>query len=207
MHFVMGEASQTNAARVSSRVMSAILDVPEIRASVHLWTVADYRMLAEDNPAFDHSELIRGIILARQMKTPLHNFMVGRVARIFRQNTCEEQLVRQEMSLLLNDSIPEPDVAVVRGVEDDFRFVHPATAELVVEVAVTSLAADREKAALYAEAGVKEYWIVLAEVERVEVYRRPESGAYLDKRTYQRGEVIEVVGVTGRDVAVDSLFT
>ena len=47
--------------------MSTILDVPEIRASVYLWTVADYRALAEDNQAFDHSELIRGIILEKQM--------------------------------------------------------------------------------------------------------------------------------------------
>ena len=46
--------------------MNAILDVPEIRAQVHRWTVADYRVLAEDNPAFQHSELIRGIIVEKR---------------------------------------------------------------------------------------------------------------------------------------------
>ncbi len=69
-----------------------------------------------------------------------------------------------------------------------------------------SLAADREKAALYAEAKVGEYRIVLAEAEQVEVYRRLEAGAYRERRLHGRGETIEAVGVTGGSVAVDVLF-
>jgi Uma2 family endonuclease len=180
--------------------------VPEIRASVYHWTVADYRALAEDNPAFHRSELIRGIIVKKEMKTPLHDFMTGRVARVCRQLARGGLVVRQEASLLLTDSVPEPDVAVARGEEEDFRTRHPTTAERVMEIAVTSVAADREKAALYAEAGVGEYWIVLTEAEQVEVYRRPEKGVYLIRRTYRRGEVIEDVGVTDTPVAVESLF-
>lgn len=85
--------------------------------------------------------------------------------------------MRQEASLQLTDSVPEPDVAVVTGSRQDYDD-KPTTAALVVEVAVTSLAADRAKAALYAEASVGEYWIVLAEVGHVEVYRGLESGVY-----------------------------
>lgn len=186
--------------------MSAILDVPEIRARVHPWTVEDYRALAEDNPAFRHSELVRGIIVEKEMKTPLHDFMTGRVAGVFRRLARGGLVVRQEASLLLTDSVPEPDVVVVRGKEEDFRLVHPNTAELVVEIAVTSLAADREKAALYAEAGIGEYWIVLAEAGQVEVYRRPQDGVYRTRRIYGRGEVIEEVGVTEAPVRVEALF-
>ncbi len=186
--------------------MNAILDVPEIRAQVHRWTVADFRALAEDQPGFEHAELIRGVVVDKEMKTPLHNYLVKALYDFFQQTARPGHVVRQEASLLLADSVPEPDVAVVRGEEKDFRLVHPTTAELIVEVAVTSLAADREKAALYAEAGVGEYWIVLAEARQVEVYRRPEAGAYLERRTYRRGETIEAVGVTGEPVAVETLF-
>ena len=186
--------------------MSAILDVPEIRASVYRWTVANYRALAEDNPAFRHAELIRGIIVEKEVKPPLHNFLTGRVAGVFRRAARGGLVVRQEASLLLGDSVPEPDVAVVRGEEEDFRLVHPTTAELVVEIAVTSLVSDREKAALYAEAGVTEYWIVLGETEQVEVYRRPVGGVYQERRTYARGEVIEGVGVIDGAFAVETLF-
>ena len=186
--------------------MTSILDVPEIRASVHRWSVADFRALAEDQPGYEHSELICGIIVEKEMKTPLHDYLTGSIAILLQSALRPGWSVRQEKSLVLVDSVPEPDVAVVRGALADYRDQHPATAGLVVEVAVTSLAADREKAALYAEAGVGEYWIVLAEAGQVEVYRRPEASAYLERRTYRRGEIIETVGVTGGPVAVEGLF-
>ncbi len=186
--------------------MSAILDVPEIRARVHCWTVEDYRALAEDNPAFRHSELIRGIIVEKEMKTPLHNGLTKRLYDLFLRQAPEGWVVRQEASLQLADSVPEPDISVVRGAEAEFFTRHPTTAQLVVEIAVTSLVSDREKAALYAEAGVGEYWIVLAESGQVEVYRQPENGVYQTRRLYGRGEVIEEVSVTDAPVPVEALF-
>ena len=95
---------------------------------------------------------------------------------------------------------------MVIGARKDYTGRKPTTAELVVEIAVTSLASDREKAALYAEAGVSEYWIVLAEAGQVEVYRRPQDGGYRTRRLYGRGETIEEVGVTGGPVPVEALF-
>ena len=102
--------------------------------------------------------------------------------------------------------MPKPDVAVVQGTREDFRTRNPVTAELVVEVAITSLATDREKALLQAEADVGEYWIVLGEEEKVEVYRQPENGVYQEKRTYGRGEVIEGVRITDAVMPVETLF-
>ena len=185
--------------------MRAILDVPEIRAQVHRWTVADFRVLAEDRPGFEHSELIRGIIVEKEPKTLLHDKLVDIAGECLRGAVRGTWWVRQEASLCLADSMPEPDVSVVTGRRGDYDD-KPTTAALIVEVAVISLAADREKASVYAEAGVNEYWIVLAEAERVEVYRRSESGTYLEKRTYRRGEIIEEVGITGGPVAVETLF-
>ena len=51
---------------------TAILDLPEVRARVHRWTVQDYVELAEENPAFRHSELIRGLIVEKTSKSSLH---------------------------------------------------------------------------------------------------------------------------------------
>ena len=58
-------------------------------------------------------------------------------------------------------SEPEPDIAIVTGTPRDYRDEHPTTAELVVEIADTTLAYDRaRKTALYAQAGIQEYWIL-----------------------------------------------
>jgi Uma2 family endonuclease len=95
----------------------------------------------------------------------------------------------REDPLTFVDSQPEPDLAIVRGEEQDFTTSHPTTAELVIEIAIPSVALDREKAAIYAEAGVAEFWIVLPAERRVEVYRQPENGAYSDLRVIE-GNVI-----------------
>ena len=46
----------------------------------------------------------------------------------------------------------------------------------------------------------------LAEAGQVEVYRRPQAGAYREGRLYGRGEVIGAAEVTGGAVAVETLF-
>jgi Uma2 family endonuclease len=99
--------------------------------------------------------------------------------------------VWKEEPLTLLDSEPEPDISVTRGTEKDFAAAHPTTAELVVEVAVSSPTLDRENASLYAEAGVKEYWIILGSERQVEVYRRPGHGQYQEKCVFGSDAVLE----------------
>ena len=186
--------------------MSAILDVPEIRARVHLWTVADFRALAEDQPGFEHSELIRGIIVEKEMKTLLHDKLVDIAAERLRGAVRGTWWVRQEASMRLADSMPEPDVMIVRGIEADFDSQHPTTAALVVEVAVSSAALDQENASLYAEAGVAEYWIVLGAERKVGVYRRPVNGAYQPKRVYNEGDTLVCESVPDLQVRLGDWF-
>lgn len=186
--------------------MEAILDLPEMRERVRRWSVAEYRKLTEDEPAFQRSALIRGLIIETMPKSPLHEYLTGLIADFLRSCVLVGWFVRQEASLQLADSVPEPDVAVVRGAPGDFRAEHPTSAELIVEVAVSSVALDRANASLYAEAGVAEYWIVLAATEQVEVCREPMGGEYRKRRIYARGEVIEGVSVLANGAAVDRLF-
>ena len=95
---------------------------------------------------------------------------------------------------------------IVRGEESDYDEVHPTTAELVVEVAVSSAALDRVNASLYAEAGVPEYWIVLGEERRIEVYRQPENGVYQQKRLHAVGETLACESVPGLQAPLEDWF-
>ena len=185
--------------------MHAILDLPEMRERVRRWTVPEYEKLGDD-PAFRRTELIRGFIINKMSKSPLHSTLTTKLFVFLLRALKPEFVVRQEQPLRFADSMPEPDVSVMRGTLNDFDERHPATAELVVEVAVSSVAPDRENASLYAEAGVAEYWIVLGATEQVEVYRQPVDDVYQERRTYGRGEVIEGVSVTTQGVPVDALF-
>jgi Uma2 family endonuclease len=107
--------------------------------------------------------------------------------------------VRPQLPLQRNDNTePEPDVSVVPGSWKDYQNEHPplTRAVLIAEVSDTSLRADRGiKAALYAEAGVPDYWIVNLKDRVIEVYREPSGApsaagafAYKSARIYHEGE-------------------
>jgi Uma2 family endonuclease len=54
-----------------------------------------------------------------------------------------------------------------------------------------TLELDRVKALIYAEAGVKEYWIVRPEEKCVEVHRQPANGDYVERFTVRTPAVLE----------------
>ena len=71
---------------------------------------------------------------------------------------------------------PEPDVAVIQGTIRQFAGQGLTNAALIVEVSDTTYAYDRrEKASLYASAGVQDYWIVRLKTRQLEIYRQPKA--------------------------------
>ena len=177
--------------------MTAILDLPEVRARISLLSVEAYDALNEMGALDKQAELIRGVIVKKMPKSPLHCKLIKRIFLYLLAFQRGGLVVFTERPLRLKDSEPEPDAMIVRGDESDFDAKHPTTAELVVEVAVSSAALDRENASLYAEAGVSEYWIVLPVERQIEVYRQPENGVYQQKRLYSAGETVVCESVPG----------
>jgi Uma2 family endonuclease len=186
--------------------MSTILELPEVRQRVSPLTVDEYHRLGEFNEHGRRTELIRGIIIEKMSKSPLHAALAKRLYDLIARMLPNGLVVRREDPIALADSEPEPDIAVVLGTEAEFFRAHPTTAELVVEVAVSSPALDRENASLYAEAGVTEYWIVLGTEGRVEVYRRPENGRYQVTRVFEAKDIIECSSVPVLRLTVSDLF-
>jgi len=114
--------------------------------------------------------------------------------------------VRVQLPLALgDDSEPEPDLAAVAP--GAYRDGHPHSAFLVIEVAESSLTEDRrDKGALYAEAGIPEYWIVDAARERVEVHAEIVERAYSRVTPVNRGDVILSLALPELKVRVDDVF-
>src|SRR5947209_4658187 len=161
--------------------MSAILEIPEVRQRVSPLSVEEYHQLGELNKNGRHTELIRGVIIEKMSKSPLHRTIGSLLYKLLSAQLPTEYSIWKHEPLTFVDSEPEPDISIVRGGDADFTVAHPTTAELVIEVAVYSVALDRENASLYAEAKVKEYWIVLGRDRQIEVYRRPGNGRYREK--------------------------
>ena len=185
---------------------TAILEIPEVRQRVQRWSVGDYERFVEEGIFGKNSELIRGLVFKKTSKSPLHFSLSQRLYDRIKLLLPSGCTARHEGPLRLKDSVPEPDVAVVLGEPSDFASQHPMTAELVIEVAVSSLALDRANASLYAENGVKEYWIVLAGQRSVEVYRDPVDGVYREKTVHAGEEEIVCASVPQIRLRIDSLF-
>ena len=114
------------------------------------------------------SELTRGIVYDKSPQGDAHYFARAELIEQLSDGRAGRYRAGSEPTLKLDDrNAPMPDVLVTPRDAD----ITPGSADLVVEVADTSLAYDRsEKRARYARAGVREYWVVDLQHESIERY-------------------------------------
>ena len=99
--------------------------------------------------------------------------------------------VQNPIRIPVNDSEPEPDLVWVNQREYTDHHPDPEDVRLVIEVADSSLEVDRtEKMAIYAEAGIADYWIINLLENQIEVYRKPERKTYQEKNVYRKDQEV-----------------
>ena len=177
--------------------MTALLDLPEVRERVHRVSVADYHRLGQLAMISKNVELLRGIIVDKISKSPLHEFVAQKLMKLLLRCVPEKYEIRREGPLTFRDSEPEPDLSVVEGKLEDWISSHPPTASLAVEISITSLPLDRSKAEIYSEAGVLEYWLIRADERLVDVYRQPTAKGYLSRTTVSEEEALDCAAIPG----------
>jgi hypothetical protein len=133
----------------------------------------------------DHIELLEGWIVEKMVHNPRHDATLQRTNKALLRRLSDDWDVRVQSAITLQDSEPEPDLAVVRG-RFDQRHPGPSDIELLIEVADTSLSFDRTiKASIYARDGIRRYWIVNIPSQTVEVYTLPPTGQHVGYPTPQ----------------------
>ncbi len=158
--------------------------ITEAPFTLRKWTVKEYHKLGKIG--FFHPEerveLISGNILKMSAKGTAHTSALGRTDRLFQDLFNNLAWVRVQDPIALDDnSEPEPDIAVVRIDPLDYATHHPTPSEvyLIIEVADSSLAYDREiKAKIYARSGIADYWILNVNERQLHVFREPTEDGY-----------------------------
>jgi Uma2 family endonuclease len=150
-------------------------------------------------PEGAHAELLDGV-LYEMTKGELHNVIVTAVADLLRPLVAlapDRHHLRVECSNTADPySLPEPDVAVVRGGLYDYLPAPPPLERLslVVEINHNSPEDHTVKLAKYARAGVPVYWVVDVEARQVTVYTEPNAAGGYDRRvTLRPGQALDVV--------------
>ncbi len=153
-------------------------------------------------------ELIRGEIVEMAPIGHRHSACVANLTKHLVTGIGDRALVWiQGPARLAVDSVPEPDLAVLRPHSYFTGAPRPDDVLLVVEVAETSLRYDRtRKLRLYAAAGIAEYWVVSVGDGWIEVYRAPEGDGYRERRHAERGESVAPLAFQDVTVAVADVF-
>jgi len=95
-------------------------------------------------------------------------------------------------------SLPEPDLAVLAELKDDYGRRHPRGNELLlaIEVADTTVRYDATtKRDLYARAGVPEYWVLDIPARRLIVHRGLTQGQFEQIDTLPESAVVSAGGM------------
>jgi Uma2 family endonuclease len=146
-------------------------------APTRRWTRLEYEQLVDEGffGPEERLELIDGALIVKEPQSSWHVTAVALVNEALRHAFGPGWFVRVPGPVALDESSePEPDVSVVAGTARDFRDAHPSRPVLVVEVSQSRLRFDRtDKAAIYARAGIGDYWIVNLVDRLLEVHREP----------------------------------
>ncbi|MEG4352275.1 Uma2 family endonuclease [Microcoleus sp. LAD1_D3] len=156
----------------------------EAAFTLRKWTVKEYHKLGE--MGFFHPEerveLLSGNIIKMSAKGTAHTSATRRTASVLSDLLGNQAAVYTQDPIALDDnSEPEPDIAVVRIDPFDYATHHPTPSEvyLIIEVADTSLAYDREiKAKIYARSGIADYWVLNVGDRQLHVFREPTENGY-----------------------------
>jgi Uma2 family endonuclease len=175
----------------------AIVDPEQLRARAprRRLTVVDYHrmgdtgILRED----DRVELIDGELFQMAPIGTPHMAVVIQLTSRFGALAADRFLISTQNSIEIPPfSEPQPDLALLRPRSDAYWGARPTPADalLVVEVADSSLAWDRNvKILMYGRFGAAESWLVDIEHRTVTVFRDPSPAGYQSAAEVREGAV------------------
>ncbi len=171
--------------------------LPALEIPRKVWTRDEAHALVEMGfPNAEKLELIDGELIDRMGKKHLHNFWQNLICAWLHQKFGPEY-VQMEPSIYVSpeDNLrnePEPDLIVTaRSIREYQDNVTPAEIRLLIDVADSTVNFDlKQKAKLYARAGIADYWVVDIPAQLVHVHRAPQHDTYTNVVRYGFGEKI-----------------
>lgn len=128
-------------------------------------------------------ELLQGDLVEMPSEGSAHSGLANLIADYLRGLLGDRARIREGYHITLPDlaSEPIPDIAIVKPSPDFYRSRNPYPSDSfwLIEVAYSSLKKDLGiKAALYAQAGIPEYWMVDVNAEILIVHRGARGGTF-----------------------------
>ena len=155
-------------------------------------------------------ELVEGELIEKMKNRP-HAIVQHEIAKVLYgvfgldRVALEHTIEVADSDRRANDPVPDL-VVTLREVKFYRTSPLPQDISLLVEVSDTTLRYDRTKAALYARAGIVEYWVADLNAARLIVHRTPEGGRYLSVTSYTSDESVASLAAPKVSVSVGAFF-
>jgi len=178
------------------------------------FTVADVQRMLDSGiiAEGERVELIKGELVVMAAKSVAHDNVHNALNLLFAKVVPAGLYVGNSSTLqLTEDILVEPDLAIIsRGLykRSAKGFARPRSEDvlLVVEVAVSSLAYDRDvKAQLYAQHGIPEYWLIDANERTTWVHKGPSAGNWPSIAKHGPEEILTTPALPGLAIKLSAI--
>ena len=163
-------------------------------------------LLKED----DRVELIDGELIRMNPIGFGHGGRVKRLISLFTSLLGSRIVVSAQDPLQIRPrGQPQPDVMLLRPRADYYTTSHPVASDvlLLIEVADSSLDYDLvTKAAIYAQSGIEDYWVVNLVDKQLVVLRQPVDGGYRSVRTLTREDSLSPLAFPDVTISVGEIL-
>lgn len=165
----------------------------------------EYGIFGED----ERIELLDGVLVKMSPKGIRHRNSTYLASTFFQEKFGRNIVTQSQDPIRLDDfSEPEPDIVLAKAPLSNYALRHPAPKDilLIMEIADSSVAIDRQKAQKYAENGIAQYLILNLNTNEIEEYREPDTEGYRFKKTYTKDESFNLVAFPDVSVKVSDLL-
>ena len=177
--------------------------------TTYKWSIEEWHELVEfglleGKPV----ELLEGEIIEMSPEEVPHSYTNDSVVKYLRKVLEGLADVKESHPITLDNSEPEPDVAIVRLPEEIYKEHHPFPEDIywLVEISDKTLAKDlQEKYLTYARNNIPESWVLDLVNNKVVVSTNPRDNQYQDRQEFTTG-IIRTLAFPDLAIAVNKLL-
>ena len=165
--------------------------------TTYKWSIEEWHELVNFGLLEGKSvEFLEGEIIEVSPEGIEHSYTNNSVVKYLRSILANVAEVRESHPITLDNSEPEPDIAIVRLPETIYRNHHPYPQDIywLVEISYRTLKMDLEqKNITYARNGIPEYWVIDLVNKKLITHTQLQGNNYSQIMEHQTGTVSSLV--------------
>jgi Uma2 family endonuclease len=161
--------------------------------TTYKWSLEEWHDLINSGVlAGKRVELLEGEIIEMSPEGIPHSYTHQSVSDYLRELFKGKAYVRDAHPITLDNSEPQPDIAIARLPDTIYAQHHPYPEDIywLIEVSNETLTKDLEqKTITYARNGIPEYWVIDLKNNQLIVHTQPQASSYVQIVEYKAGTV------------------